>query len=99
VRTRLNPESVLFIGWFGPRGLASIVLLLITINEAPGIPGLQTISVVVSTTVLMSVFAHGITANPGINRYAKKIAMLPADAPERNEVVESLTRIQGKVSN
>jgi NhaP-type Na+/H+ or K+/H+ antiporter len=99
VKTRLNPESVLFIGWFGPRGLASIVLLLITINEAPGIPGLQTIAVVVSTTVLMSVFAHGITANPGIKRYAKKIAVLPADAPDRNEVVESPTRIQGNVSN
>ncbi|MCX6698451.1 MAG: hypothetical protein NTV68_00765 [Methanomicrobiales archaeon] len=65
LKTCLQPESVLFIGWFGPRGLASIVLLLLTLNEVPGIPGLKTITVVVSTTVLISVVAYGITAKPG----------------------------------
>ena len=94
VKTRLRPESVIFIGWFGPRGLASIVLLLITLNDAPGIPGLQTIAVVVSTTILISVFAHGLSANPLINWYAGKVATLPADAPELKEVVEPLTRTQ-----
>ena len=97
--TRLKPESVLFIGWFGPRGLASIVLLLITLNEAPSIPGLQTIAVVVSTTILISVFAHGLSANPFINWYERKIASLPADAPELKEVVESPTRNQIQVKN
>ena len=53
VRTGLQTDSVLFIGWFGPRGLASIVLLLITLNEAPDIPGLQTIAVAVTATVLI----------------------------------------------
>ena len=93
LKTRLQPESVLFIGWFGPRGLASLVLLLITLNEAPGIPGLKTIAMVVSTTVLISVFAHGITAKPAIDWYAAKIASLPSDAPELKEVVESPTRL------
>ncbi len=74
LKTGLKSDSVLFIGWFGPRGLASIVLLLITLNEAPDIPGLQTIAVVVSTTVLFSVFAHGISANPAITWYARKMA-------------------------
>jgi NhaP-type Na+/H+ or K+/H+ antiporter len=97
VKTRLRPESVLFIGWFGPRGLASIVLLLITLNDAPGIPGLQTIAMVVSTTILISVFAHGLSANPLINWYAGKIATLPGDAPELKEVVESPTRVTTKV--
>jgi NhaP-type Na+/H+ or K+/H+ antiporter len=92
VKTGLTSDSVLFIGWFGPRGLASIVLLLITLNEAPDIPGLQTIAVVVSTTVLFSVFAHGISANPAITWYARKMASLPADAPELKEVMESPTR-------
>ncbi len=96
VKTRLRPESVLFIGWFGPRGLASIVLLLITLNDAPGIPGLQTIAMVVSTTILISVFAHGLSANPLINWYAGKIATLPGDAPELKVVVESPTRIPAK---
>ena len=91
-RTGLRPDSFLFIGWFGPRGLASIVLLLITVNDAPGIPGLQTIAVVISTTVLISVFAHGITANPAITWYARKMASLPTGAPELNEVGESSTR-------
>ena len=94
IKTGLKPNSILFIGWFGPRGLASIVLLLITLNEAPDLPGLQTIAVAVSTTVLISVFAHGISANPAITWYAKKIASLPSDASELKEVVESPTRMQ-----
>jgi NhaP-type Na+/H+ or K+/H+ antiporter len=92
IKTGFHLDSILFIGWFGPRGLASIVLLLMTLNEAPGIPGLQTIAVVVSTTVLFSVFAHGISANPGITWYARKMASLPADAPELKEVMETPTR-------
>jgi NhaP-type Na+/H+ or K+/H+ antiporter len=97
IKTGLHPDSVLFVGWFGPRGLASIVLLLITLNEAPGIPGLGTVAVVVSTTVLFSVFAHGISANPAITWYARKMALLPSDAPELREVIESPTRMHAMV--
>jgi NhaP-type Na+/H+ or K+/H+ antiporter len=92
MKTGLHTDSVLFIGWFGPRGLASIVLLLITLNESPGIPGLETIAMVVTTTVLISIFAHGISANPATAWYARKMASLPADAPELKEVVEPPTR-------
>jgi NhaP-type Na+/H+ or K+/H+ antiporter len=92
VKTRLQTESVLFIGWSGARGLASIVLLPITLNEAPGIPGLKTIAVVVSTTVLISVFAYWITAKPAIEWYTAKIATLSEDAPELKEVVKFPTR-------
>jgi len=92
IKTGLHSESVLFMGWFGPRGLASIVLMLIMLNVATDIPGLQTIAVVVSATVLFSVFAHGISANPAITWYARKMASLPADAPELKEVLESPTR-------
>jgi sodium/hydrogen antiporter len=99
MKTGLQKDSVVFIGWFGPRGLASIVLLLITLNDAPDIPGLQTIAVVVTTTILTSVFAHGISANPAITWYARKMALLPADAPEFKEVVESPTRMNVMVKN
>jgi len=92
IKTGLHSESVMFMGWFGPRGLASIVLMLIMLNDATDIPGLQTIAVVVSATVLFSVFAHGISANPAITWYARKMASLPADAPELKEVLESPTR-------
>jgi sodium/hydrogen antiporter len=92
IKSGLRSETVLFMGWFGPRGLASIVLLLITLNDAPDIPGLPIIAVVVSTTVLISVFAHGISANPAITWYSRKIASSDPCAPELNEVVVSPTR-------
>jgi NhaP-type Na+/H+ or K+/H+ antiporter len=92
IKSGLRSETVLFMGWFGPRGLASIVLLLITLNDAPDIPGLPIIAVVVSTTVLISVFAHGISANPAISWYARKMASSDPCAPELNEVVVSSTR-------
>jgi NhaP-type Na+/H+ or K+/H+ antiporter len=92
IKSGFRSETVLFMGWFGPRGLASIVLLLITLNDAPDIPGLPVIAVVVSTTVLISVFAHGISANPAITWYARKMASSDPCAPELKEVVESPTR-------
>jgi NhaP-type Na+/H+ or K+/H+ antiporter len=92
VKSGLRSETVLFMGWFGPRGLASIVLLLITLNEAPNIPGLPIIAVVVSTTVLISVFAHGISASPAITWYARKMASSDPSAPELEDVVGSPTR-------
>jgi NhaP-type Na+/H+ or K+/H+ antiporter len=88
----LGRESILFLGWFGPRGLASIVLLLIAVDEAGGIAGMPTISLVVITTVLASVFAHGITANPAIRWYARRVAALPPGAPERKGGEELPTR-------
>ncbi len=59
-----------FIGWFGPRGLASVVFALIVANHR--IPGGETVSLTVATTVLLSVIAHGLTANPLANAYARR---------------------------
>ncbi|KKG19118.1 hypothetical protein EO97_17565 [Methanosarcina sp. 2.H.T.1A.15] len=84
----LHRETVLFLGWFGPRGLASVVLLLIAVEEAKGIPGLETIVLVVITTVLISIFAHGISAGPAGKWYSIIVDALPEDAPERMEVKE-----------
>ncbi|HMK15568.1 MAG TPA: hypothetical protein VK450_01470, partial [Methanomicrobiales archaeon] len=60
----------------------------IVYDEAAPIPGLHTITVVVAATILVSVFAHGISANPAINGYARLVEHLPGDAPERMEVHE-----------
>lgn len=95
IGTRLNKKTVLFIGWFGPRGLASIVLLLIVFNEASTIPGMVTIQMVIVTTVLISVFAHGMSAAPLIQRYAKIVEALPANAPEKEDVKLEPTRRGG----
>jgi NhaP-type Na+/H+ or K+/H+ antiporter len=77
----LSRASVLFMGWFGPRGLASIVLGLVYLEEAdthaePIVTG------AVIVTVLISIFAHGLSAMPGMNLYAKRVAALGPRAPE-----------------
>jgi NhaP-type Na+/H+ or K+/H+ antiporter len=69
-------------GWFGPRGLASIVLGLVYIEQEAHLPGESTIRLAVTVTVLLSIFAHGISALPGINLYAQKIGQLQPEAPE-----------------
>jgi NhaP-type Na+/H+ or K+/H+ antiporter len=82
VGTRLSGASVLFMGWFGPRGLASIVLGLVYLEELAHPAGDPTIRLAVMATVLLSIFAHGLSATPGIELYARRIRALPPDAPE-----------------
>jgi sodium/hydrogen antiporter len=84
--TRLSLPSVLFMGWFGPRRLASIVLGLVYLEEGLYLPGENTTRLVVIVTVALSIFAHGLSAMPGINLYARQIAALGPDAPEHQEV-------------
>jgi len=55
-------SSRLFLGWFGPRGLASIVFAIIVINAE--VPGGELLALVVICTVFLSLVAHGITAHP-----------------------------------
>jgi NhaP-type Na+/H+ or K+/H+ antiporter len=71
IGTKLSWNSVLFIGWFGPRGLASIVLALLALEELKVFPGDTTFISVVFITVLLSVFAHGLTASPLSKLYSK----------------------------
>ena len=74
IGTKLGRDTVLFIGWFGPRGLASIVLALLALEELKVFPGDTTFITVVFLTVLLSVFAHGLTASPLSNLYARRIS-------------------------
>ena len=60
-----------FIAWFGPRGIASILYVLIVAHEMGSMAGFETIYAVVTVTVLMSIFAHGLSAQPFANLYAK----------------------------
>ena len=85
VGTHLSPASMIFMGWFGPRGLASIVLGLVYLEQEMNLPGESTIRVVVMVTVLLSIFAHGLSAIPGINLYVRKITALGSAAPEHQE--------------
>jgi NhaP-type Na+/H+ or K+/H+ antiporter len=73
IGTKTDFLSTLFIGWFGPRGLASIVLILIALEEQPEFPGKNTLLITVLITVLFSVFAHGISARPLSNLYSNRM--------------------------
>lgn len=85
IGTRLSAATVLFMGWFGPRGLASIVLGLVFLEEEAQLPGEETIKLAVMATVMLSIFAHGFSALPGIDRYARKVANLADAAPEKQQ--------------
>jgi NhaP-type Na+/H+ or K+/H+ antiporter len=65
----LDRATVLFIGWFGPRGLASLVFALIALEEAG--PGAEQAVGVIALTVLLSVLAHGVSASPLAIRYGR----------------------------
>jgi sodium/hydrogen antiporter len=70
IRTGARLPTVAFLGWFGPRGLASIVFALIVVDEAH-LAGAPTILTTTYVTIGVSVFAHGITAAPLARRYAR----------------------------
>ena len=67
-RTGLDKQTVLFMGWFGPRGIASILYLLM-LTGSLGIKGYETIVATGIQTILLSVLLHGITAAPLAKRY------------------------------
>ena len=82
IGTRLSRPSILFLGWFGPRGLASIVLGLVYLEHGVHLPGEALIMAALGTTVLLSVLSHGVSAHPAIKNYARRLESLDADAPE-----------------
>lgn len=96
IGTRLRHSSVLFLGWFGPRGLASVVLVLVALEEPALHPVGAEVVLIVLITVILSVFAHGITARPGATLYARKVAAMSPDAPELREVPELPARRRRK---
>jgi NhaP-type Na+/H+ or K+/H+ antiporter len=91
IGTQFKPATIVFLGWFGPRGLASIVLGLVFLEQEAHLAATPIIRLVVIATVLFSVFAHGFSALPGISWYHRWLATLRPDAAEREEVVEGVT--------
>ena len=73
VGDRLDWRSKLFVGWFGPRGLASVVFALIAMEDLHGISGAVDVAVAtIGLTVLASVLLHGLSAQPLVARYAAR---------------------------
>ena len=72
---RLGRPAVLFIGWFGPRGLASVVFGLLALEDLAEAAARPAITVI-AFTVLLSVLAHGLTAGPLASRYGPRLTPL-----------------------
>ena len=64
--------SKLFVGWFGPRGIASVLYLLLVTREL-GVEGYEQVLSVIVLTVLLSVFLHGVSAVPLSHRYSNSV--------------------------
>ena len=79
--SRLDRETVLFVGWFGPRGLASLVFALLALEELGG-PADEALTVI-GVTVLLSVIAHGFSAAPLAARYGAAAARRAQQSPTR----------------
>jgi len=92
VGSGFNRTTVAFIGWFGPRGLASLVFGLLALEELG--PDADQAVAVIATTVFLSVLAHGVSAGPLATRYGdstaargpqpgRPVAGVPAQASSR----------------
>jgi NhaP-type Na+/H+ or K+/H+ antiporter len=96
--TGMRRVTVGFLGWFGPRGLASIVFVLILVEQTD-LAERSLLLDVVTWTVALSVFAHGISAWPGANRYADWYAANAQDhlaMPESTPVTEPRIRVPAR---
>jgi NhaP-type Na+/H+ or K+/H+ antiporter len=92
----LRRETIAFAGWFGPRGLASVVFTTVTLQTLHG-RGIaaDTIVGVATWTIVLSVIAHGVTASPLARRYGASIARAAPASPELVNVPEPRVRRRG----
>jgi sodium/hydrogen antiporter len=97
--TRARPTTLSFMGWFGPRGLASIVFAVIILEES-NLPHEHTILLAIYLTVGLSVFVHGITAAPLAERYGRWYDAHPRPAkPSMEATPTTVTRPRGTIGH
>lgn len=82
---RLRLDTIGFLAWFGPRGIASILFALLVVEREGGAQH-EGLMPVIMLTVLGSVILHGITAAPWANAYARRLAAADEDHAEHDEV-------------
>ena len=88
----LRRDTVAFMGWFGPRGLASVVFTLIAVEELHGAGPITDAIVEIATwTILISVVAHGLSAGPFASAYGHRLCEA-GDIPELAEAPEPRIR-------
>ena len=93
IGAHFSMQTVLYMGWFGPRGIATVIFALVVVTDTT-LAGAETIMTVALITMALSVIAHGVTSNPGSERYANWYASHPdvGDLPESEEVENVPTR-------
>jgi len=74
---KLDLPTRLFIGWFGPRGIASILYILVAVGELGSIRGHETLYATAALTILLSILLHGLSAKPLAKLYARWVAKHP----------------------
>lgn len=84
--TGLRTPSVLFLGWFGPRGLASILFVLLILEESQ-LPHREALLSITVITVALSILLHGMTAAPFARIYGRLAARM-GNSEENQPVVE-----------
>lgn len=72
LRANMSPMARAFIGWFGPRGLNSLLLALLAVQGH--VPGAEALLAVTGVVVIVSVLAHGISATPLAAWYGRRVA-------------------------
>jgi NhaP-type Na+/H+ or K+/H+ antiporter len=88
--TGARRPTLAFVGWFGPRGLATIVFAVILIDES-SLPHERTLLLAVVATIGISVFAHGLSARPLTDRYTSWYASHPREELPTMESVPAAT--------
>ena len=88
---KLELPTILFLGWFGPRGLASLLFALFVVAELD-VPETETILAIAVVTVAISVFVHGLSAAPWADWYGKRMAAL-GRCEEKKTVPEMPLRV------
>lgn len=81
-RSGFRAPTVAYLGWFGPRGLATVIFAILALQDIGNDPITDHLIQVATITALLSIFAHGLTAGPFSRAYGRWAARLPSDAPE-----------------
>ncbi len=92
IGARLRRQTIGFLGWFGPRGLASIVFALLVL-ERETITAREPIVAAVVVTVTLSTLLHGLSARPAAASYGRSVKAMH-EAQEHREVVELPLRLR-----
>ena len=92
IGAKFDRATVAFMGWFGPRGLASVVFMLIAFEDLEARGSADLLVEVATWTILLSIFLHGLSARPWAAAYGRHVSAEGGEAPERLEASEPKVR-------